>query len=99
MPIRPVPSTDSWRARSTALRRSRKAGATDFMRAARLPRLLLSYTNGSQGPVALRIRRQAANNMPHMPREKAARLGRETVAILREGRYVSSGGVQVDISA
>jgi uncharacterized protein (TIGR02452 family) len=34
-----------------------------------------------------------------MPRETAARLGRETVAILRAGRYVSSSGVHVDISA
>jgi uncharacterized protein (TIGR02452 family) len=37
--------------------------------------------------------------MPQMPRDTAARVGRETVAILREGRYVSSRGVHVDISS
>lgn len=37
--------------------------------------------------------------MPHMPRDTATRLGRETVAILSAGRYVSSKGVPVDISA
>ena len=36
--------------------------------------------------------------MPQMPRDTAARLGNETVAILRAGRYVSSRGVHVDIS-
>jgi len=34
--------------------------------------------------------------MPHLPRETASRLGHETIAILREGRYTSSGGVRVD---
>ena len=37
--------------------------------------------------------------MPQMPRETAARLGHETVAILRAGRYESPSGVPVDISA
>lgn len=36
--------------------------------------------------------------MSQMPRSTAARLGRETVGILRAGRYVSSYGVPVDIS-